>query len=425
MLKPRRQKGVDGLPTGSDSQDEAEDGAITHSPAIVGLTGHFADKDVERRFAAAIAFQGRRRLVILCWVGVALSISRLLASVAGLAADPALYRSLPARLVQIGICIALLAILRRPRSPALLERLGAAFGISYIVIQCWLLPDMAGDGSIAMVIGTVALLLSGLPVRLSLLAPASIAGSAIMLFVWATQRPAPTHVALLQATEWLIVINLLGMSGLRMMRLTLRRQYALSETLRHLATHDALTAVANRRRYDHVLAREWARCREARQPLSLLLLDVDFFKLLNDHIGHAAGDDCLRELAGLLMRCVDQPAALVARTGGEEFACILPDTSPAEALQVAQCITHSLDRLGMPHPHSPIGPHITVSLGLATAWPAQGHTLGDLTGLADRLLYKAKAQGRACLRQQVITTTKEKFGENVPFQNPSSFVGAR
>jgi diguanylate cyclase (GGDEF)-like protein len=396
------------FPTEREEDDEADAAALAFGPAIVGLTYHFADEAVERRFGAAMANQGRRRLTALCWVALLVCLSRLAAPLLGLIAGSGSRLSLAAQLAQMAICIVVLALLRRQRSSRMLEILGALFGASYVAITCFLLPGMAEDGSVAMVIGTIALLLVALPVRLPLLAPASIVASALMLFAWGSSRPAPSRLALFQALEWLIVVNLLGLTAVRMMRLTLRRQFALTQALRHLATHDALTGIANRRRYDQFLARQWGRCRDAGQPLSLVLLDVDFFKLLNDRIGHAAGDDCLRELARLLARCVDPATSLVARTGGEEFACVLPDASAEDALELATCITTELDTLGMPHPHSPLGPHITVSLGVATAYPAQGMALRDLTALADRLVYEAKAEGRACLRAQVLGSAEGK-----------------
>ena len=262
---------------------------------------------------------------------------------------------------------------------------------------------MNSGGSAAMILGTITLLLFGLPADIVFIAPAMIVSSALLLAIWSAATPAPNDVALLQLGEWLVVVNFVGLAIMRMMRLTLRRQFALSQALRHLATHDALTGIANRRRYDDVLARQWSRCEEEALPLSLILLDVDFFKLLNDGIGHAAGDECLRDLARLMARCVGSAGNLVARTGGEEFACVLPGASPEDATRVADCITEALNELGLPHPHSPLGPHITVSLGVATAYVAKGLTLRDLTGLADRLVYEAKADGRACVRQRVLT----------------------
>ena len=384
-------------------EDEADLVALAYGPAPFGLTYRFADPKVEERFWAAMMPQGRRRLMILCWVTLVACLPRLVAQLTGLLHDPGYWATLAARCGQIGVSTATLILLRRLSSPRMLELLGAAFGLIYITTRCLLLGNMAPDGTAAMVVGAVALLLFCLPARLTLLAPAMLVASALMLVFWSRGTRHPSHLGVLQVGEWLIVVNLLGMTAVRMMGLTLRRQFALGQALRHLATHDGLTGIANRRRYDQVVTQEWVRCQDAALPLSLVLLDIDFFKLLNDHIGHAAGDECLRDLARLLVSSVAMPASLVARTGGEEFTCVLPGAPPEAALKVAEQITAALALVGMPHPHSPIGPHITVSLGVATAYPVHSLTLRDLTGLADRLVYKAKADGRACLRQQVLS----------------------
>ena len=347
--------------------------------------------------------QGRRRLVILAWAALIVSLPRLASQFAGMLHDPGYQLTMAARAAQIAICVATLVSLRRLSSPRTLELLGVLFGASYIATHCVLLANSGSGGSAAMVVGSVALLLFGLPARLTILAPAMLVSSALMLAVWSRGTPLPSWTARIQVCEWLVVVDLLGITAVRMMGLTLRRQFALGQALRHLATHDGLTGIANRRYHDQVLTREWHRCQQEARPLSLILLDVDFFKLLNDHVGHEAGDDCLRELARLLVRCVALPASLVARAGGEEFSCVLPDTSPEEARTLAEAIAAAVASAGMPHPHSPLGPHITVSLGVATAWPTQGLTLRDLTALADRMVYEAKANGRACLRASVLS----------------------
>lgn len=394
--------GVDD-PAPREWEDETDLVALAYGPALFGLTYRFADPAVEARFWAAMLPQGRRRLVILCWVALIVSLPRLAAQLAGLLHNPLYLQALLARGGQVAVCVATLALLRRVRSPYTLERLGLFFGVTYIGARCLLLPNISSVGSAAMVVGSAALLLFGLPVRLILLAPAMLVSSALMLAIWSCGTPLPSWTARIQVGEWLAVVDLLGITAVRMMGLTLRRQFALGQALRHLATHDSLTGIANRRHHDQFLTREWRRCREEARPISLVLLDVDYFKLLNDHIGHGAGDECLRDLARLLVQCVTVPTSLVARTGGEEFTCVLPDTSPQEALKVAESISACVASAGMPHPHSPLGPHITVSLGVATAYPAQGLALRDLTALADQLVYEAKADGRACLRHQVLS----------------------
>ncbi|AKU21954.1 diguanylate cyclase [Massilia sp. NR 4-1] len=166
--------------------------------------------------------------------------------------------------------------------------------------------------------------------------------------------------------------------------------------LQKLAALDALTGIANRRRFDEVLHVEWQRAQRDRQPLALLLCDVDFFKCYNDSFGHPAGDLCLKKTAAVLTAHLKRAADLAARYGGEEFAIILPDTDAAGALTVAQaCIVH-LQGLGMANPGAqPLGV-VTMSVGVATMVPAPEYSPADLIAQADRALYAAKRSGRNC-----------------------------
>ena len=173
--------------------------------------------------------------------------------------------------------------------------------------------------------------------------------------------------------------------------LTLKAQ---ADLLREWAYIDGLTGVHNRRHFDEQLALEWARAVRAGSPLSVLLIDVDFFKRFNDHYGHPAGDACLRQLAGTLATALKRPGDLVARYGGEEFVCLLPDTPLPGALQLAQQFTRLVHGLQMVHPQSDAAPVVTVSVGVCCK-PAD--TVGSAAGLlreADAQLYIAKSRGR-------------------------------
>jgi diguanylate cyclase (GGDEF)-like protein len=379
---------------------DAEEAARTFGPEIVGIFHRFADPDMEQRYRAALAPQAQLRLVSLVWVALCVTLVRIALPTLGLVQDTGASAALLIRVVQILLCLGLILAMRKQRSYTAVEAGSAFFAVTYIASRCCLLPQINTDGSLAMVVGTVPLLYFGSPLRVGLLAPIMLAGSAAMLAAWAMGHPAPSRLAVVQVIEWLVVLNLLGIVAMRMMRFSLRRLFSLSHALRHLATHDGLTGIANRRHYDQVLDREWSRCRLEGCDISLVLIDVDFFKLLNDGVGHEAGDDCLRDIARLLEHCVREPGSLVARTGGEEFACLLPGLGEVPARAVANRITAALRDQCMPHPDSPIGPHITISLGVATARPAEGFTMRDLTGLADRLMYSAKSDGRDCIRQQ-------------------------
>lgn len=176
-------------------------------------------------------------------------------------------------------------------------------------------------------------------------------------------------------------------------QLTLKRQ---SDLLRNLAMVDGLTGVANRRKFDLSLEAEWKRCGRSGIALALIMIDVDFFKRYNDHHGHQLGDGCLRELAGIIKRCLHRPHDLAARYGGEEFVCLLPDTELAGAIQIASDIMQMLHKHRMPHGDSAIGPWVTISCGVVAIAAPQPHWHWDaLVAAADAQLYRAKHEGRA------------------------------
>lgn len=173
--------------------------------------------------------------------------------------------------------------------------------------------------------------------------------------------------------------------------LTLKYQ---SDLLRSLALLDGLTGMANRRHFDATLEVEWRRCVRAGQPLSLILLDVDFFKLYNDHYGHPAGDACLQSIASVLKAAFTRSNDMVARYGGEEFVCILPDTPLAGAEKKAKELEKVVRSLGIVHEKSDAFGVVTISLGVAVANPAKGKNPADLVVDADARLYLAKRSGR-------------------------------
>lgn len=178
----------------------------------------------------------------------------------------------------------------------------------------------------------------------------------------------------------------------------------LSDQLWLSANTDALTGAANRRQFDEMLQREWDRARRSCEPLSLLMVDIDHFKLFNDHHGHQQGDACLRLVAQTMMSLVNRPADLVARFGGEEFVVLLPGTSETGTQHVADMLVNGVSQRRITHGASPTAPHVTVSVGGST-WlgvpPEPGIKLpqaSDLLGCADAALYEAKRAGRACWR---------------------------
>lgn len=164
--------------------------------------------------------------------------------------------------------------------------------------------------------------------------------------------------------------------------------------LQELATLDGLTQIANRRHFDDTLNSEWNRLAREQKPLSLILCDVDHFKLYNDTNGHPSGDLCLQLVAKEIKRSVNRSADLVARYGGEEFAIVLPDTNLVGAVYLAETIRDRIAKLEIPHLNSPTMPYVTVSLGVSTSVPNINLPPTYLIEAADRALFEAKGQGR-------------------------------
>ncbi len=164
--------------------------------------------------------------------------------------------------------------------------------------------------------------------------------------------------------------------------------------LERLATRDGLTSVANRRSFDETLNTEWRRATREARALSLLMIDVDFFKPYNDTYGHQGGDECLRRVAGAMSDVVKRSSDAVARYGGEEFAILLPATDPAGAGIVAERIRAAVEALHLPHSGSTVAEHVTVSIGVASVVVTTEGLPAQLVGAADAALYRAKHEGR-------------------------------
>lgn len=161
------------------------------------------------------------------------------------------------------------------------------------------------------------------------------------------------------------------------------------------ALTDALTSVSNRRHFDQYLDQEWKRAIRYSSAFSLIMVDIDHFKLFNDYYGHQAGDSCIRSIAEAGRQVCNRSVDLFARYGGEEFAIVLPDTDHQGAVIVAKKLLAEVESLKIPHEKSSVGKHVTISIGVASCQvESKECDFSDLLKIADDMLYAAKEQGR-------------------------------
>lgn len=172
-------------------------------------------------------------------------------------------------------------------------------------------------------------------------------------------------------------------------------QWALKlSEMNKIASIDGLTQIPNRRRFDEHLEHQWKQMIRERSLICLILFDIDHFKQFNDTYGHLAGDDCLKQVAQVLEGCVQRPSDLIARYGGEEFAAILPQTTIAGAIEVAQRVQTEIANLKIFHEKSSVSDYLTLSIGIAGSIPTSTQSFSKLLDEADQYLYLAKQQGR-------------------------------
>jgi diguanylate cyclase (GGDEF)-like protein len=180
-----------------------------------------------------------------------------------------------------------------------------------------------------------------------------------------------------------------------------------NQQLAELSTVDALTGLANRRRFDSVLSEEWRRAARAESWISLVMADVDAFKQYNDTLGHPAGDVCLRAIGEVLSKSARRAGELVARIGGEEFCLVLPGAPPDNMMALAQSLCDRIQAMALPHPSSPVAPVVTVSVGGTSARGDASVDAEALLRAADAALYEAKQSGR----NRVVTRIIEKASD--------------
>lgn len=174
----------------------------------------------------------------------------------------------------------------------------------------------------------------------------------------------------------------------------------LQKELEQLSFKDGLTGVANRRMFDSVMEMEWLNAKRTRQPLSLIMVDIDYFKQYNDFYGHLQGDDCLKRVSQALSDSASRARDFVARFGGEEFVLVLPESNTEAAAAVAERCRKAIFKLQIPHEKSDISQLLSISLGVGTVIPGQSDQLLDFINTVDQRLYLAKQNGRNCIMSQ-------------------------
>ncbi|HEX5359705.1 MAG TPA: diguanylate cyclase [Fluviicoccus sp.] len=246
-----------------------------------------------------------------------------------------------------------------------------------------------------------------------LLAAGTLAGLTAMALGWKTSWLQAGHAYLLTG----IVLSVIAFFVERRERLGFLQEVLvaikseelaqLNDHLSAMASKDALSGLSNRRAFDEFLNREWERGRREEQPLAILFMDVDFFKRYNDTYGHAAGDECLKQVARAMNQALLRPGDIVARYGGEEFVVLLPSTDMQGAMEVGDRLLAAVDALAIPHHSSDAAFHVTISIGIACMVPTERNGARNLLEEADRALYEAKSRGRhrmACLQPMATPT---------------------
>ena len=201
-----------------------------------------------------------------------------------------------------------------------------------------------------------------------------------------------------------IAVVLYGLRAALLQSKYLRSQHDLAKSgmaladafdrLRDLSIRDGLTGIYNRRHFDEVLLSEWKRSIRTEKPLSLMLIDVDCFKELNDRYGHPEGDECLKKIAEQFSKILRRSSDTFARYGGDEFAAILPETSAESAHLIVDAIRHSIAELNIPNEGSEVAPVVTVSVGVCSEPAILSRSTEELLNAADAALYRAKKLGR-------------------------------
>ncbi|MGN6570697.1 MAG: diguanylate cyclase domain-containing protein, partial [Pseudolabrys sp.] len=364
--------------------------------AVTRWTARLVDPLVEQSFLDSRYSDDRRRvLVLLGFIAAAGALIGLGRYIAFLAGHGPLFALLPP-LVPVMTAAVGAALILRSKTPQALEASLLAVGVVVVLVRFTVmtLQPVIGDNWLPLIVTSLFVIYLYLPVRLIVASVFASFYSAASVTWWLTLSAGPSSAEQLYfGLLWIALANGLGFAAANALQRGQRMQFAQKYVMQQLLATDALTGIANRRSFDEAIARDWRRCARTGRPLSLLMIDVDYFKPYNDRFGHQKGDACLRRIARVLVDCIAAPEALVARYGGEEFVCLLPGLDQRAAAKFARRVAVAMDRAAIAHPTSPDSDRVTLSVGVATADAFVGDETGLLT-LADELLYAAKNGGR-------------------------------
>jgi len=214
----------------------------------------------------------------------------------------------------------------------------------------------------------------------------------------------------------LMFTNFIGAYCCFQLEHAIRKSFLESKVLGQLAERDGLTGLYNRRSHDEYIQRIWRQSRREQTVLSILLIDIDHFKLYNDLYGHQAGDDALKKVAAVIAANAHRPLDFAARFGGEEFALILYDPASEYGRELPDIIRREVRELKIPHKGSTVGPYLTASIGVAIVVPGGERSMNGAIQMADEALYQAKADGRNCVVLRESMDTQVQTGN---FRSPN------
>jgi len=336
-------------PMDQRTEDYAGYRHATVEPQQVPVTrwsAQLLDPQVERDFRVDRFAEDQRRVMLLMVLASVVNACNFALQFHGALADGSDTTLLPA-LATVFMPLLAAAIISRVRSPGMLEGLMAAFIVVGMFTRMTIMTVYPATEFLwaTLIVSLIFIIYIYLPVRLAV-SVALATGFSLMAPVWwfAVAGSTLPFEQMSRALVWLVFANALGFIAANSVQRATRERYAQSILLKELHSTDAMTGIGNRRRFDDAFEREWRRCSRSGKPLSLLMIDVDHFKAYNDHYGHLHGDDCLRQVASLLVASIGRPGDLVARYGGEEFVALFPETGEEGARAVAAKIMMALAR---------------------------------------------------------------------------------